>query len=420
LPATPGDPYRPDTAVFRPWIDVSTLSTWQDVALWYDELSAEQRTVTLRVRKKATALTEGVANPQEALQRILSFVANEINYESIPFLQGAVIPRSADEVLRDGYGDCKDKAVLMVALLEAAGRTDARVALTETGSQADRPYLPSTRFDHAVVALGDPQQGRTWCDPTADFAEQTWIPGSIEGAVALVIDPATDELDTIRLQEGPGRDLTSRTELELEADGDATLKRADVFTSGPQAAAIRVAHAEGDSATLVRSLLGDLAADHPGVEIMNLVTEGLDRATGPVSLSYDIRIPGLFRTAGPVLTGVIPLRTLVRAGIGRIVASAKRDLPLDLRSLASREREEFVLNYPAGFSILSAQEGVAGPASAVVWELKETREAGRLVLDRSLDLTGTIVAPDRYGELKASLEALLRGLAPTLVFQRGP
>jgi len=76
-----------------------------------------------------------------------------------------------------------------------------------------------------------------------------------------------------------------------------------------------------------------------------------------------------------------------------------------------------LVSYPltSGFIILSAREGLS-----VARDLKETRETERLVMDRSLDLTGTIVAPDRYGELKASLEAVLRGLSLALVFQKGP
>ena len=44
-----------------------------------------------------------------------------VRYVAIKFGQGGIVPHSADHVLLDAYGDCKDHAVLFAAMLRAKG-----------------------------------------------------------------------------------------------------------------------------------------------------------------------------------------------------------------------------------------------------------------------------------------------------------
>ena len=60
--------------------------------------------------------------------------------------------RDRSEVIQRHYGDCKDKANLLVAMLRAAG-IPANLALLSTGPGRDvDPQLPGiNQFDHAIV-----------------------------------------------------------------------------------------------------------------------------------------------------------------------------------------------------------------------------------------------------------------------------
>ncbi len=99
-------------------MDISTIPDWHTVSDWYRDLAGGQAEVSTGIYHKAVELTADCTTEQEKAERVFRFVAGEINYESIPFFQSAFIPRLARDVLRDRYGDCKDKACLMIAMMK--------------------------------------------------------------------------------------------------------------------------------------------------------------------------------------------------------------------------------------------------------------------------------------------------------------
>jgi hypothetical protein len=83
------------------------------------------------------------------------------------------------------FGDCKDKASLMIALLRAAG-IDADIALVRTrrlgsiGEQATSIAI----FNHAVVYV---PKHDLWLDGTAEYAGSRELPIDDQGAMALTV-----------------------------------------------------------------------------------------------------------------------------------------------------------------------------------------------------------------------------------------
>ncbi|MGH9535844.1 MAG: transglutaminase domain-containing protein, partial [Terriglobales bacterium] len=75
-------------------------------------------------------------------------------YVSLSFGVGRYRPHAAAQVLANGYGDCKDKAALLIALLRACG-IPADFALLSTASRLQRAVPAVQGFDHAIVAVPD-------------------------------------------------------------------------------------------------------------------------------------------------------------------------------------------------------------------------------------------------------------------------
>lgn len=112
--------------------------------------------------------------------------AQSIRYTSVSFGVNAIQPVPPAKVLERGFGDCKDKANLLVTLLAELG-IEANIALVSTGYGRDvDERLPSPGlFDHAIVHL--PEQGR-WLDPTDSWAPASEPLADLQGRRALVID----------------------------------------------------------------------------------------------------------------------------------------------------------------------------------------------------------------------------------------
>ena len=177
-----------------PMVEFSTGDSWASVASAYRQLAEPQIDPE---KVKPLLPTEPAANRMERIQRIVSRLHKEVRYTGLEFGEAALQPQTATEVLKRHYGDCKDKAAMLVALLRADGIA-ANMALLDTGPGVDvTPELPGmNQFDHAIVYL--PADGKDndalWIDGTAEFAQVGTLPSMDQGRLALVIADGTTTL----------------------------------------------------------------------------------------------------------------------------------------------------------------------------------------------------------------------------------
>ena len=175
-----------------PAVGIATGTSWAAVADGY------RRIVEQRIAQGTVQLTADLrgATPAETVDRILASVQAHVRYTGIELSDAEIAPWPPAKTLDRGFGDCKDKATLVVALLRAAG-IDASVALLSTGPGLDvDPGLPGIgEFDHAIVRAvvgGKP----VWIDPTEDDLPAGQLPVRDQGRRALVLAPGTRALLT--------------------------------------------------------------------------------------------------------------------------------------------------------------------------------------------------------------------------------
>ncbi|MDN3684408.1 transglutaminase domain-containing protein [Vibrio sinaloensis] len=67
---------------------------------------------------------------------------------------GSHAPRQPEQILQQGYGDCKDKTLLLTALLRAIG-VEAHPALVSTAFRDHLTEQPSghSAFNHVIVTF---------------------------------------------------------------------------------------------------------------------------------------------------------------------------------------------------------------------------------------------------------------------------
>lgn len=152
----------------RPAIQVTSFKSWEEVGRALQNLWATRADPTPAIQAKARALTEGSADDEERIRRLYKFVATEIRYVAIEFGVGAIQPHPADDVLANGFGDCKDKHVLLTALLGAVG-IPAHAAIIGPGMGFDADIPSLAPFDHVITNVPRPA-GAVWLDATLGVA----------------------------------------------------------------------------------------------------------------------------------------------------------------------------------------------------------------------------------------------------------
>lgn len=107
------------------------------------------------------------SSESERARAALRLVQDQVRYVYVGLNGGNMTPASVEETWERRYGDCKDKTVLLLALLQAMGieAEPVTVSLSTLGAGLEA-YLPSPgQFDHVLVrATVDGQQ--VWLDGT--------------------------------------------------------------------------------------------------------------------------------------------------------------------------------------------------------------------------------------------------------------
>ncbi len=190
----PYPPGLPPDVPFFPYVAFATGDSWSAVAQSYSALVDRQ--ISDADLGSFAPPEDGTTSQWAAIQDLTATLHREVRYTGVELGEAALVPRSPAEVLARGYGDCKDKATLLVALLRRAG-VPAYVALLRAGPGQDvEPELPGIghmgSFDHAIVFV--PGTPALWIDATDPYSPIGELPPGDQGRLALVASPNTRAL----------------------------------------------------------------------------------------------------------------------------------------------------------------------------------------------------------------------------------
>ena len=190
-------PKRADPEPFEPadhrpasLLRFSTGRSWNKVAAAYDAIVDAQIAAGPVPDLIARVPRYDGSNRDRVVAAALALVNENVRYTGLELGQAALVPWTPAETWQRKYGDCKDKATLLVALLRGAGLA-ADVALLDSGTHLDiDPKLPGMGyFDHAIVAVGGGP--RIWIDATSELARAGQLPRGDRDRWALLASSKT-------------------------------------------------------------------------------------------------------------------------------------------------------------------------------------------------------------------------------------
>lgn len=419
LPRLVPEPGMPGPAESSASVHVSTYASWDEVARFYEGLVREQlrpgpgvRAASARIVAEVRARPESAGLPEKEIRRaIVKAVYDEVvtstRYVGLEFGIHGYKPYPVEQVLLRRFGDCKDKASLMHALLEAAG-IDSRLVLLRMRRLGNLPPAPASLavFNHAILYVPELD---LWLDGTATGSGSRELPAEDRGATVLVVNPgAPPDFRTIP-EARPGDDrLTTDLRGVLAADGSATAE-GTTTVAGVQSPDFRRGYQSesGRRAALERSF----ARTFPGLRVDAVETSDLSRIEEDVSVRFRITAP---RLARPENGG------LALAPFGQGQNWMESWAPLSTRRhdlvLPSPFESRFTLRWvlPAGMApaALPAPERRDGPFGSSSVSLR--MEGGVLVAEGILRVTSRRIAAADYPAFREFLSGVDRALLRTV------
>lgn len=178
---------------------ISEMQNWGDVVQLLKKSYQIEKTLSDKEwQTLEKQLFSAGDNMDEKLTKLLHFVQNDIRYLGLENGISAYKPHPPAQVLQQKFGDCKDKALLLCALLKKLG-VEAYPALVNTylrGTVAEQLPTPAA-FNHCIVSM-QYQDSTYWFDATSSSQGGTYKTVSLPHyKQALLIKAGENKLQTI-------------------------------------------------------------------------------------------------------------------------------------------------------------------------------------------------------------------------------
>ena len=422
LAPIPPEPRSPSVKNIAPFIAVNytpqnnaqavnrAFADWTDVSRWATGMYDPQAIVDDAVAAKARELTANAKTELEKIRAVGTYVQN-LQYISIDIGVGygsGYRPRPSNTVLNRGYGDCKDKANLMRAMLKSL-KIEAYPVVIYSGDPTfvREEWASPRQFNHCIIAvkvsdetkaptiLNDAKLGRLLIfDATDPYTPVGDLPDYLQGSLALIIAGESGGLSRMPITP-PEADLLERNvEVSLSGLGEikGTIKE----------------RANGQSSSVFRRELRELSASDYKKAIEGWLTRG---ATGAQLVkftpsdkhedaSFNLDVEFSAERYGQLMQDRLLVFKPVIVGRrnGIFLTENKREQPIVLNSNSMKETAVF--NLPPGFVVDEMPDVVNLDTPfgkySTTYEVKD----GKLIFTRSLTTNRITVPVEKYKDVK--------------------
>jgi len=389
-----------------PQANSQVFDTWTDVSKWGTTMHDPFVIVDDTVAAKARELTANSKTEYEKIRAIGTFVQN-LQYISIDIgvaHGNGYRPRPSNAVLTRGYGDCKDKANLMRAMLKVLKIEAYPVFIYSGDARFVREQWPSPRqFNHCIIAvrvsaetkaptvMDHPKLGRLLIfDATDQYTPVGDLPDYLQGSFAVIAAGEAGGLSKMPIAP-PENDLLERTVVAtLEQDGNlqGTISEKAL---GQTFVAFRRETREYTPAEYRKGIEGWLTRGATAAQLNDLkYSENADASS--FHLDIDFRAPKY----GQVMQGrlLVFKPVVVSRRFGTSLTDAKRSSPIEIESSMLTETASFKL--PVGFAVDEVPDAATLETDFGKYTTSYEIKGDQLVFKRSLRLSRTLVPAEKY------------------------
>ena len=429
LPGVEIEPDMPNWRVVIGWIGIKffpqdpslrakATGSWKDVGLWYEGLETPERVATPEIKQKVAELTAGLTDPMAKARALSEYVQHHIRYMAVEVGIGGWQPHAAGEVFARQFGDCKDKATLLITMLHEAGIEAYSVSIDDRRNFIQASF-PSVFMNHAILAIrlpdtvsdaslyavvNDPKLGRLlFFDPTNEHVPLGYIPWYLQDNYALVITPDGGELISLPLLPPATNRLLRVAKFDLTATGDLSGEVQQLEWGGPaaQQRAEFLEQPPSKRAEIFEHFLGGF--------LNNFVFLGgslgnLDKENESLSLDYKFSAQGYANPSGDLLILRPDIVGNEDIGLLNLFTQHKaRKYPVEFEE-AMRQDDVFDITLPPGYALDGLPQPVEASCDYATYHSEIKVADGVLHYKRSFEVKDVMVPVDKLPEIRSFLQ----------------
>lgn len=392
------EPGMPGSSELTPRLAASLFDDWKTFFAWEAEHLERNIAPDASVEAKAREVVGAAASDEEKVARIYRFLQDEIRYVSVKSGIGSGWSgHPASETLRNGYGDCVDKAVLFSSLLRTQGLRADPVTIMTNDVRDMETRIPGLDANHCIsqVHLGDRS---FFLDSTTTNYRYPYFRDDDQG------QPATNPLrgEVVWVPFPPPEDNEAVRVLRLELEADGTMVCQDEWSGTGSREAGQRGFWKGQKPRDYEKLLRDhYAALAPGAAIQDYQVGDPDDFGRPFGYTARFRTEGYGIRAGPLMIVKLPF---LEVGFPE-AALASRRYPIDYRATSS-SRVRWEVTLPPGFRVKAHPADLSLETRSGRFELRSEVRGDLFVLERRQVISRPYVPAAEYPAHRAALERI--------------
>jgi Domain of Unknown Function with PDB structure (DUF3857)/Transglutaminase-like superfamily len=409
----------------------SRIATWSDVAAWGNSLNASRRVATPKMQEKIAQLTAGKADTLSKIHALASYAQHNIRYVAINIGIGGYQAHMAGDTFANSYGDCKDKATLLVTMLHEIG-VDAYLSLVDADRGVVNPSVPTPwTFNHAIVAIklpkdvdpitlyasvDDPKLGKLlFFDPTSEMTPFGLLPAGEQNSYALVITGNGGALLKMPMVAPPINRLLRVAHLQITPEG-ALFGEVEEIRSGHEASALRRELLSANRDNRAKYLERFLAQFLDRSRLTYASITGLDKYDDPLILRYKFEAYDYAKLAGDLML-VRPRVIGVKSS--PIAENKKRKYPVEYAT-TSLQSDVIDIKLPAGYTVDELPTSADVQTPFAEYKSKVESKDNVLYYNRSYTVKDLLVPIDKMGELRTFMRGVAQDERNTAVLKKAP
>ena len=394
------EPYMSNLNNFCSVIAISDIPSWDYLADWENNLIDDQLELDPSIKAQIDQLTKDKKTQEEKVIAIYSYLGSSIHYLALKHAVFGWKPNRATKIFKDGYGDCKDMATLMIAMLKSVG-VNAYLALLDTKPYYDMIVnIPIPIANHAIVYIPEIDGKKTglFVDVTAALSyDYGTIPYWDEGVTAMILkrpgyeilqipnSKADDNVTYAKVDIALSKDNQSKFNVQIKCYGQA---------GGPCRSDARKDNWDDE---LSSNYLGRYIQ---GISSLKSRTENGSDLTKPFIIYAEFSAPSPLKKAEAGKYEMAPVFAL--KSMQDYASLEKRANDLDIRYAFTRVMEEN-LTVPEGFEVVSIPEDAKIDNNTVSYERSYGFKDGVLKMKIKFSVKKTVIKKEEYPAFRNDL-----------------